>query len=153
MYTYGEIGSWAVRSQRDFCPPPGLPDAKASIDATCSRNTSPNPCNSRDGSNATAPADRAAWSNIVNAAGGADLSGGGSYMCVGTTNCVIVTQCKVCRNFRAVMIPRPQPLAPSGTATVGNNTLYFYRDALDGWGNAADRHSACHCPQQRGRAP
>ena len=139
-WTFGEIGSWAITSLRDFTPPPGLANAKASIAAVCSQN----PCGSRDGSTSTEPGDRAAWTNIVNAAGGADRTGGGGYMCVGHQQCWFAQQCYACVGGNRRLTNRPAPLAPSGTVAVGTQgTLYFYNVPLDGWCNIQDRNTAC----------
>jgi RHS repeat-associated protein len=144
-WTYGEIEQWSITSMRDFTPPPGLADAKASIAAACGRNTNVANCKSVDGSNATAPADAAAWNNIVNANGGSDLTGGGDLMCVGTTGCWFVHASYTCRNHSKVLAERDNPLTPTGTVSVNGHTLYFYSDPLGGWDNATDRNTACHC--------
>ncbi len=91
-WTYGEIGSWAIKSYKDPSAPAGLADAKASLAAVCSRGNS---CNSVDGSTATNPFDKAAWKNIVNASGGTDKSGGANYFNVGT-NGLFMTHCFKC---------------------------------------------------------
>jgi hypothetical protein len=137
--TYGEIRSWAITSQTDFAPPAGLADAKASIGVVCRRN----PCHCVDGSTAAAPADQAAWRNIVNANGGADRTGGGNFMCVGHQNCWFVHSCYSCVNGRRTRVARPNNLATSGTCAVGGNTLYFYNDALRGWCTRADYRTGC----------
>jgi hypothetical protein len=138
--TYGEISSWAIISSRDFSPPAGLADAKASIGAVCVRN----PCLCIDGSRATAPADRAAWQNIVNATGGTDQTGGGNFMCVGTENCWFVRSCYRCINGRRTLVNRTNNLTTSGTTAVtGKGTLYFYNDPLRGWCNREDYRSGC----------
>jgi hypothetical protein len=138
--TYGEIRSWAITSMSDHSAPAGLADAKASIGAACARN----PCNCVDGSNATAPGDQAAWSNIVAASGGTDHSGGGNFMCVGHQNCWFVHRCYHCENGHRALTDRDSNLATSGsTAVTGHGTLYFYNDALQGWCNSTDRRSGC----------
>jgi RHS repeat-associated protein len=139
--TYGEISSWAITNQHDFTPPPGLPDAKSSIGAVCNGSN----CNNVDGSNATAPGDQAAWSNIVNANGGSDQSGGGNFMCVGSQDCWFVHMYYTCKNNQKVLVPRTTPLQPSGQVNVGNHTIYFYSDRLKGWDNSQDSNTACKC--------
>ncbi len=44
QWTYGEVGNSCVTSQRDFTPPPGLADIKASIGTACSRNNASRNC-------------------------------------------------------------------------------------------------------------
>lgn len=139
-HTYGEIRSWCITPAPGYPAPAGLPDAKASIGAVCS----PNSCAAANGANATAPADQAAWRNIVNATGGSDRSGGGRFMCVGTQGCWFVHRCYACRAGQRVLVNRATPLVPSGTTSVaGHGTLYFYQDSLDGWCNSQDRQSGC----------
>jgi hypothetical protein len=143
--TYGEIRSWAITSLTNFAAPAGLGGAKASIGAAC---TAAN-CNCVDGSAATAPGDQHSWTNIV-AASGADATGGGRMMCVGTQQCGFVHQCRQCVGGTPTTVERPQNLVPTGTATVTNKgTLYFYSDPLQGWCNADDRRTACRAPQPR----
>jgi len=138
--TYGEIRSWAIVSQSNLTAPGGLPSAKASIGSVCS----PRNCSCRSGAGATAPGDQAAWRNIVAASGGADLSGGGNFMCVGHQNCWFVHSCYHCENGRRALTRRATNLATSGSTSVtGKGTLYFYNDPLQGWCNAADRRSGC----------
>ncbi len=135
--TYGEIRSWAITSQRDFTAPAGLADAKASIGSVCSSSN----CNCVDGSGATAPGDQHAWSNIVAATGGSDLSGGGNHMCVGHQGCTFVHRCS-CPDGRVV--ERVRNLSPSGTARVaGKGTLYFYDVPRRGQCPQADREARC----------
>jgi len=137
---YGEIRSWAITSLTDFTPPAGLADAKASIGAVCT----PRNCSCRDGSTATAPGDRAACNNIVSASGGADQSGGGNFMCVGSQDCWFVQSCYRCQKGSRTLVRRQEPLEPSGTATVaGKGSLNFYRDNLLGWCSRADFRSGC----------
>ena len=138
-WTYGEIRNCAITSLRNFAPPPGLADAKTSINKCCTRNGGG--CKSEDGSNATEPGDRAAWHNIVNATGGTDRSGGGNYMCVNTQECKIVTKCYYrCGNEKRLR-KRETPLQPTGTLIVGGCTLYFYVDPLKGWCTKEDYNS------------
>lgn len=146
--TYGEIRSWAVTGPPAYAAPAGLADAKASIGAVCARG---NPCSCVDGSTATAPADQAAWRNIVAANGGADQTGGGNFMCVGSQNCWFVHSCYSCAGGRRTQGARAANLATSGTCSVGANTLYFYDDPLRGWCNNADYRSGCRAPAPRGR--
>lgn len=144
--TYGEIREWAITSLSNFAAPAGLGEAKASIGSVC---TSAN-CNCVDGSTATAAGDQHAWTNIV-AASGADASGGGTLMCVGTQQCGFVHQCTQCVGTTPTTVERGTNLATTGTTTVaGKGTLYFYSDPLQGWCNAADRRTACR-PQPRRR--
>jgi hypothetical protein len=138
-WTYGEIRSWSIGPPPGYAPPPGLGDAKASIGAACSLN---GVCADKDGSSATAPADRAAWRNIVDASG-TDRSGGGNFMCVGTQECWFVTQCYECVKGKTTKVKRSVPLQLSGTVGVGGNTLYFYKDPLRGWCNEKDYKSGC----------
>ncbi|MBI4650812.1 RHS domain-containing protein [Candidatus Desantisbacteria bacterium] len=142
-WTYGEIRPWAITSirPRNFTPPAGLSDCKASIGAACNRG---NPCSSVDGSTATAPEDQAAWGNIVNATGGTDRSGYGNFMCVGSQNCWFVHSCNRCCGGNKVLVERSTNLALTGTATVVNKgTLYFYRDDNMGWCSRADYNRGC----------
>ena len=142
-WTYGEIREWAIMSLSDFSSPAGLADARVSIAAVCSRGNS---CNSVDGSTAIAPGDRAAWNNIVNATGGADLSGGGTLMCVGTQNCWFVHRCYKCCGGTKKLVNRDTNLQPCGTAVVSSTrggTLYFYDDPLKGWCTPKDYSSGC----------
>jgi RHS repeat-associated protein len=140
-WTYGEIRNWAISGPNNFAPPLGLPDAKASIGAVCTDAT----CNNVDGSSATAPADQAAWNNIVNANGGTDRSGGGTYMCVGTQQCWFVHMYYTCIGNKKVLVQRPTPLKPSGEVTVDGHTIYFYRDPLKGWDTEAHYRGGCGC--------
>ena len=138
--TYGEIRSWAVTGADDHAPA-GLADAKASIGAACSHG---NECNCEDGSAATAPADQHAWRNITAANGGADQSGGGNFMCVGSENCWFVHSCEACNGHGGHgRQERGANLATSGTATVNGHTLYFYNDPDRGWCNHADFIHGC----------
>jgi hypothetical protein len=146
--TYGEIRSWAVTGPPAYAAPAGLANAKASIGAVCGRGE---PCSCVDGSTATAPADRAAWRNIVAANGGADQTGGGNFMCVGSQGCWFVHDCYSCVGGRRTLGARAANLATSGTCSVGANTLYFYNDPLRGWCNSADYRSGCRAPAPRGR--
>jgi len=142
-WTYGEIRSWAIKSRTDFSSPQGLPDAKESIGSACSQG---NPCWSVDGSKATAPEDKAAWNNIVNATGGTVRSGGGSLMCVGSQGCWFVHSCYTCKNGKKVLVSRRTNLTPTGTTTVsgaGGGTLYFYSDPLKGWCTSQDYKCGC----------
>ncbi len=141
-WTFGEIGSWAWLPTPGYPAPPGLGDAKASIGAACARNGGG--CNSVDGSGATDPIGKAAWNNINNASG-SDQSGGGNFMCVGGQGCWFVHRCYGCLNGKKTLMDRPQPLQPSGSVSVGKNTLYFYNDPLQGWCNETDRKSGCKC--------
>jgi len=140
-WTFGEIGECAITSLRNFTAPPGLADAKASINACCTRNGGD--CSSKDGSTATEPGDRAAWNNIVNATGGTDRSGGGNYMCVNTQRCKIVTKCYECCGNQKRLRKRETPLQPTGTLSVGGCTLYIYDDPLKGWCTRQDYISRC----------
>jgi hypothetical protein len=137
--TYGEIRQWAVKSMSDHDPPAGLGDAKASIGAACtSRN-----CSCYSGAGATAPADQAAWRNIV-AASGTDRSGGGRFMCVGSQNCWFVDQCYHCVDGNRRLTNRQAALVPVGRTTVtGKGTLYFYNVPHQGWCNREDWRSGC----------
>jgi len=145
-WTYGEIRAWAITSLTDFTPPANLPDAKASINQACSSNPNPNPCNSVNGSSAVAPADQAAWRNILNASGGQDRTGGGEYMCVGNPqDCGYVNQCTTCQDCKPHVIDRAQSLAPTGTVTIQGHTLYFYHDPLNGWDTPEHYRSGCSC--------
>jgi RHS repeat-associated protein len=150
-WTYGEIRQWAITNQGDFTPPAGLADAKASINAVCSRGESCVPDQPNSGS---APGDQAAWNNITNANGGTDMTGGGTFMCVGTQQCTVVQRCWRCvgqgRNRRRQLGRRQPPLAPTGQVTVNGRTIYFYDDPLQGWCNAADRASGCRPCRGRG---
>jgi RHS repeat-associated protein len=139
-WTYGEIRQYAITSARNYRPPSGLGDAKASIGQVCMKNS----CQATDGSAATAPADQAAWTNITQASG-VDRSGGGNFMCVGTQRCWFVTRCYACVGNRKTLVPRTSALTPSGRVTLGGNTIYFYNDPLMGWCNAADKNSGCSC--------
>jgi hypothetical protein len=123
--TFGEIGQWAITSVADFTPPAGLADAKASIDAACSRQR----CNCIDGSTKTAPGDRHAWTNILVATGGTDQTAGGNFMCVGNESCWFVHSCGPdMRHLRE----RATPLTPVGTVVVNGHRLFFYSDPLLG---------------------
>jgi RHS repeat-associated protein len=142
-WTAGEIGSWTIGPAPNYLPPPNLGDAKTSIGAACALNG--DMCNSVDWSNSTNPADQAAWNNIVNA-NGADRSGGGNFMCVNGQGCWFVHRCFKCVDGKQTPTERPKPLAPSGSLSVGGKgTIYFYKDPLKGWCNAADYKSACKC--------
>jgi hypothetical protein len=141
--TYGEIRSWAITSLSNFTAPTGLADAKASIGAVCSNSN----CHCTDGSNATAPGDRHAWSNIVAANGGTDRSGGGTHMCVGSENCGFVHQCS-CPDGRVV--ERLTNVRPSGQTTVtGKGTLYFYNIPRRGQCPPEDRGARCGQPERQ----
>jgi RHS repeat-associated protein len=148
-WTFGEIESWAITDYETLASPAGLADAKTSIAAACTLNGGR--CNNVDGSAfADDPIRTAAWNNIVNATGGADLTGGGSYFCVGhpTQGCPYVTRCKTCCNGREMWVDRASPLTTTGTATVsgmGGGTLYFYTDPYDWWCNE-DVYNAGGCP-------
>ncbi|EOT5623894.1 RHS repeat-associated core domain-containing protein, partial [Escherichia coli] len=134
-WTYGEVGNSYVTSQRDFTPPPGLADMKASIGAACSRNNASRNCHPVDGSNASAPSDKAAWENIQNATNGKDLSGGGNMFCVGNEDCAVVHSCREIVNARhpaGRVRERVTPLTTSGTATLNGTTVYFYNDPRNG---------------------
>ncbi|HCO9874318.1 TPA: RHS repeat protein, partial [Escherichia coli] len=134
-WTYGEVGNSCVTSQRDFTPPPGLADMKASIGAACSRNNASRNCHPVDGSNASAPSDKAAWENIQNATNGKDLSGGGNMFCVGNEDCAVVHSCREIVNARhpaGRVRERVTPLTTSGTATLNGTTVYFYNDPRNG---------------------
>ncbi|HEY8968605.1 MAG TPA: DUF4157 domain-containing protein [Puia sp.] len=132
-HTFGEIGQFCIKSLHDCSAPPGLPDAKASIGATCARNTAARNCNSRDGSNtpATRPGDQHAWENIVHATGGRDLSNGANFMCVGSQNCGFV---HLCTPIQHPGQPRPPQqsraanLVPVATLSFNGTTLFFYSD-------------------------
>jgi Domain of unknown function (DUF4157) len=138
--TYGEIRSWAVAGADDHAPA-GLADAKESISAACSHG---NACNCVDGSAATAPKDQHAWRNITNANGGADQSGGGNFMCVGSENCWFVHTCTACDGHGGSRRQaRASNLATSGTTTVNGHTLYFYDDPMRGWCNHNDFVHGC----------
>jgi len=141
-WTAGEIGPWTIGPAPNYLPPQNLGDAKTSIGAVCALNGEV--CNSVDWSNSSNPVDRAAWNNIVNA-NGADRSGGGNFMCVGHQGCWFVHRCKKCVNGKEKWVERPQALAPSGSVTVSGHTVYFYKDPLKGWCNAADYKSQCKC--------
>jgi len=141
--TYGEIREWAITSLSNFAAPAGLGDAKASIGAVCS----PANCNCVDGSRATAPGDRHAWTNIQ-AAAGTNQSGGGDHMCVGSEACGFVHECTGCTGTRATTGARATALTATGTVTVaGRGTLYFYSVPFQGWCSAEERRTACR-PQQ-----
>ncbi|MFP1463064.1 hypothetical protein ACLB1E_22885 [Escherichia coli] len=104
---------------------------KASIGAACSNNASRN-CHPVDGSNASAPSDKAAWENIQNATNGKDLSGGGNMFCVGNEDCAVVHSCREIVNARhpaGRVRERVTPLTTSGTATLNGTTVYFYHDS------------------------
>jgi RHS repeat-associated protein len=140
--TYGEIGRWSWLPAPGYPAPPGLADAKASIEAACTLNGGG--CNAVDGSGASNPISRAAWNNIVNA-NGKDESGGGNYMCVGGQGCWFVLGCWECMKGTKIFANRPKKLEPSGSVEVGGHTVYFYKDPLQGWCNEADRNSGCKC--------
>lgn len=134
-WTYGEVGNSCVTSQSDFSAPPGLADMKASIGAACSKNNASKNCHPVDGSNASAPSDKAAWKNIQDAKNGKDLSGGGNMFCVGNENCAIVHRCREVVNDRhpaGRVRERITPLTTSGTATLNGTTVYFYNDPRNG---------------------
>ncbi|HCL5221499.1 TPA: hypothetical protein N2F65_003625 [Salmonella enterica] len=134
-WTYGEVGNSCVTSQTDFTPPPGLADMKASIGAACSKNNASRNCHPKDGSNASAPSDRAAWENIQNANNSTDLSGGGNMFCVGNENCTVVHSCREVVNTLhpdGRVRERITPLTTSGTATLNGTTVYFYNDLRNG---------------------
>ena len=135
---YGEVGEFSWR-RRDYGPPNNLADAVASIAAACSRNkVIGGPCESKNVSGSTDPLISAAWNNIRNAVGGTDRTGGGNLMCVKNQQCVQVHSAYTYKNGKKVLVPRPQPLKPSGTVEItgsgsGNVTLYFYKMPYQGW--------------------
>jgi len=147
-FTYGEAGSFAVINAgppQNLSAPAGLGDLKASIGAVCNKKncvySQPPP-----GAN---PIDTAAWNNISSASGGTDLSGGGNFMCVGSQGCWFVHSDFTCVNCQPKKVPRPTPLAPSGTVTLNGNSVYFYKDPLQGWDCKKNRDSGCKCKARR----
>jgi RHS repeat-associated protein len=144
-YTYGEIRQWAIKSLQDLDPPDGLGDAKTSIGVVCAITGR---CQATDGSNAQEPGDKAAWDNITNA-DGKDQTGGGNTMCVGTQQCQAVDKCWTCKGNKMVLIDRKPPLPPSGTVMVNGHPVYFYRDDLGGWCDAASRNCGCKCKKKK----
>jgi RHS repeat-associated protein len=135
-WAFGEIRSWAVTSITDLSAPPELGAAKASIAAACSRG---NQCASADGSNAKAPADRAAWNNILNARGN-DLSGGGKYFCIvpSSSKCYD-THCYKCECGKKILTERNFPLPYTGTViSAGKGAIHFYNDENQGWCSKSD---------------
>jgi len=100
--TYGEVRNCAILNQKGWPPPSNLGDVKASIGATCDRN--PTGCSCYSGANATAPEDKAAWSNIVHAKG-TDQSQGSQYMCVNRADCWWTCSCCTCVSSPKVTDP------------------------------------------------
>lgn len=135
---YGEVGGFSWR-RRDYGPSNNLADAVASIAASCARNKAiGGTCESKNVSGSTDPLISAAWKNIRNAVGGTDRTGGGNLMCVKNQQCVQVHSAYTYKNGKKVLVPRPQPLKPSGTVEItgsgsGNVTLYFYKMPYQGW--------------------
>lgn len=132
-FTFGEIRQWAIKHLNkpyDGSAPSGLDDAKESIGLACARNSNPKNCNCKDGSTATAKGDQDAWTNIQNATGGKDLTGGGNFMCVGHQRCGFVHTCADIKSGKRVA--RTTNLAPSGKATINGHTIFFYDDPRNG---------------------
>lgn len=139
-YTYGEIGTYAIKSLADLSSPNGLADAKASIFAACTRNTAPKNCACPDQPGSSArPGDKAAWSNIANAAGGGDRSAGAAYFCVGSNSCGFVHTCSVPNT--AITLQRS--LAPVGTVFIGSSPVYFFSDPTKGFPYERAEARAC----------
>jgi RHS repeat-associated protein len=135
-WAYGEIRQYSWTKEGGS--PEGLPDAKESIAASCSRGEK---CNAEALDTAKKPLDKQAAANIRNASGGIDRSGGGRYMCVGHEGCTIVRICNLSVNGKAVPILRDEALLHTGYVTVYGNevgTIYFYDDPLKGWCSAKD---------------
>lgn len=140
---YGEIRSFAIKSQYDFSAPSGLADAIASIFATCQRNpnSSPNSCVCADGSSASAPADQAAWNNILNNLNGIDRSNNAAYFCVGTQNCAIVNKCtarpgsgfaeSVSRKFPLPTVAQT-PIGTQNLISGQTGSIFYYTDPANG---------------------
>jgi RHS repeat-associated protein len=137
-YAYGEIREYCINRSDRSVPPDGIADAVASVGAACSAS----PCLSKDGSHSKGD-NRIAWNNIQNATGGVDRTGGGTFMCVGSENCWWVHGCKGCEKNSPKEKDRPTPLAPSGTVTVGGNTVYFYKVPDQGWCSPGEKNSGC----------
>jgi RHS repeat-associated protein len=148
--TYAEAGSFAVNHlgpPQDLSAPAGLADLKASVGAVCQRNH----CEHSQPGPHDRPGNIAAWNNILNANGGQDRTGGGNFMCVGQQGCWWVHAVFTCVNCHPKKVPRPTPLAPSGSVTLNGNTVYFYKDPLQGWDCEKNRNSGCKCKAKRRR--
>jgi RHS repeat-associated protein len=127
--TYGEARSCAYLNQKDWPPPANLGDVKESIGATCARNKSG--CSCVSGDKATAPQDKAAWSNIVHATG-TDQSKGSQYMCVNRADCWWTCYCCTCVSSSKVTDPakkkycfvkRNKTLNPTVTLTLSGASV------------------------------
>jgi uncharacterized protein DUF4157 len=130
--TYGEMRQYAFLRQAGFPPPPNLATVKESLGAACSRG---NPCSCYSGAGASGVQDQAAWRNIVNAAGGSDLSNGANFICIDTQNCWFVHQCRPIYQPgqpRPPLRARAANLAPVATLSLNGGTVYFYSDPRNG---------------------
>jgi RHS repeat-associated protein len=139
-YTYGEIQKWV---NEPGATPEQIADAKASIGAACGRG---NDCASRMFDPDNPKNSPSAWQKIVDATGGKDRSGGGSYICVGIPGCYINT-CYKCQDGKKTKVTRDPPVPTTGATPVGANKVYYYNDPLKGWCNKQDYKSGCRkCP-------